>query len=92
MSKTIMINKILKHLKSSTITETRNIMQAASSLVGELVGAKKVEAKPRKEPWWKRRIERDIESLRKDLSLIDRWFSGKWKNKTESKMNELDKK
>ena len=92
MSKTTMINKILKHLKPSTITETRNIMQAASSLVGELVGAKKVEAKPRKEPWWKRRIERDIESLRKDLSLIDRWFSGKWKNKTESKMNELDKK
>ena len=51
-------------------------MQAASSLVGELVGAKKVEAKSKKEPWRKRRIERDIESLRKDLSLIDRWFSG----------------
>ena len=48
-----MINKILEHLKPSSITEIRNLMQAASSLVGELLDAKKVEVKPKKEPWWK---------------------------------------
>ena len=24
--------------------------------------------------------------------MIDSWFTGKWKNKTEAKMNHLDKK
>ena len=40
-----------------TITDTRNLLQAASALVGELVGAKKVEPKEKKAPFWKRRID-----------------------------------
>ena len=91
-SKTALLNKVLMHYQPSSITATRDLLQAASSLVGELVGAKKIEPKPKKEPWWKRRIERDIECLRKDLSIIESWFTGKWKNKNELKMNILDKK
>ena len=34
----------------------------------------------KKEPFWKKRIEKDIAILRKDLSRIDDWFKGRWKN------------
>ena len=48
--------------------------------------------KPKQEPWWKRRIEKDIEFLRKDLSVIASWFSGKWKNRGKVKMDYLNRK
>ena len=65
MAKTTTVNKLLKYFSPQTITETRNLIQAARSLVVELLGAKKSTAKQKKEPWWKRRIEQDIVSLRK---------------------------
>ena len=92
MTKTTTVNKLLKYFSPQTITETRNLLQAASSLVGELLGAKKPTAKQKKEPWWKRRIEQDIVSLRKDLAVIESWFYGKWKNRSKSKMEFLNKK
>ena len=79
MAKTTAVNNLLKYFAPSNITKTRNLIQAASSLVGELLGAKKLTGKPKQEPWWKRRIEKDIDSLRKDLSVIESWFYGKWK-------------
>ena len=92
MAKTTTVNKLLKYFSPQTITETRNLLQAASSLVGELLGAKKPTAKQKKEPWWKRRIEQDIVSLRKDLAVIESWFYGRWKNRSKSKMEFLNKK
>ena len=79
MAKTTAVNNLLKYFAPSNITETRNLIQAASSLVGELLGAKKPTGKPKQEPWWKRRIEKDIDSLRKDLSVIESWFYGNGK-------------
>ena len=51
MAKTTTVNKLLKYFSSQTITETRNLVQAASSLVGELLGAKNPSAGQKKEPW-----------------------------------------
>ena len=53
MAKTTTVKKLLKYFSAQTITETRNLLHAASSLVGELLGAKKPTAKQKKEPWWK---------------------------------------
>ena len=47
-------------------------------IVGE-VGMKKSNAKKKKEPLYKRRILRDIRRLRKHLSRIEAWFTGRWK-------------
>ena len=92
MAKTTAVNRVLKQVTPSNITESRNLIQAASSLVGELLGAKKSTTKPKQEPWWKRRIEKDIEFLRKDMSVIESWFSGKWKNRSKVKMEYLNRK
>ena len=85
------MNNLLKYFAPSNITETRNLIQAASSLVGELLGAKKPTGKPKQEPWWKRRIEKDIDSSKRS-PVIESWFYGKWKNRSKTKMDSLNKK
>ena len=49
---------------------------------------KKLNGKKKNEPFWKRRILRDISKLRKNLSRIEAWFSGRWE-KDENKVKYL---
>ena len=66
----IKMNKVLEHVKVTGFTHRRNVRQVTMRIVGE-VGMKKLNAKKKKEPFWKRRILRDISRLRKDLSRIE---------------------
>ena len=52
----------IKYLKSKSITETNNLICAASVWMAERIGLKKEpqEYRSRNEPIWKRRIQRDI--------------------------------
>ena len=76
MAKTTTVKKFMKYFSPQTITETRNLVQAAGALGGKLLGAKKSTAKQKKGPWWKRHVEQDTVSLRKDLAVIESWFYG----------------
>ena len=83
----IKMNKVLEHVKITGFTRCRNVIQAAMRIVGEEVGMKKSNANKRKKPLWKRRILRDISRLRKDLSRIEAWFTGRWrKDKNKEKI------
>ena len=86
------MNKVLEHVKITGFTHCRNVIQAAMRIVGEEVGMKKSNAKKKKEPFWKRRILRDISRLRKDLSRIEAWFAGRWKNDKNKEKDLLDQK
>ena len=59
---------------------------------GEEVGMKKSNAKKKKEPFWKRRILRDIDRLRKDLSRVQAWFAARWKKDKNKEKDLLDQK
>ena len=61
-------------------------------MVCEKVGVKTNHPINKKELFWKRRIEKDIVILRKDLSRIDDWFKGRWKNGCTKFKCELKKK
>ena len=84
------MNKMSEHVKITGFTHCRNVIQVAMRIVGEEVGIKKSNAKKKKEPFWKRRILRDISRLRKDLSRIEAWFAGRWKNDKNKKKDLLD--
>ena len=71
---------------------TVEMIQAAMRIVGEKVGMEKLNAKKKNEPFWKKRILRDISKLRKDLSRIEAWFSGKWKKDKSKAKDLLDQK
>ena len=67
----IKMNKVLEHVKITGFTHCRNVRQVTIRIEGEEVGMKKLNAKKKKAPFWKRRILRDISRLRKDLSRIE---------------------
>ena len=73
----IKMNKVLEHVKITSFTHCRNDIQAAMRIVGEKVGMKKLNTKKKNEPFWKRRILRDISKLKKYLSRIEAWFAGR---------------
>ena len=67
-------------------------MQAASVLVCEQLRVKERKKREEKEPYWKRHIEGDVKRLRRDLSKIEAWFKGKWKNGRKGEKEKLDRK
>ena len=83
---------VLEHAKMTGFTRYRNVIQATMKIVGEEVAIKKSNAKKKKEPFWKRRILRDISRLRKNLSRIEAWFARKWKKDKNKEKNLLDQK
>ena len=58
------INDGIKYFKSKSITETNDLIKAASVWVAEQTGLKKRDCRVKNEPKWKRRIERDIKKVR----------------------------
>jgi hypothetical protein len=86
------VDTVLKHINTDNITEMRDLIFCAAIVVGERVGAKRRTKKKSETPWWKRRIEEDIKTLRKHLSKIESWWRGKWKNARESEQRLLERK
>ena len=51
------VNEVIKYLKSKSITETNNLIRAASVWVATQIGLNKAEHRKKNKPRWKRRIE-----------------------------------
>ena len=67
------VNKVLKYIETSNITETKRLLKAVSMLVAERIGIKKkITSKRNTELWWKRRIVNDIKQMQKDLAILER--------------------
>ena len=86
------VNKLLKCIPVRNLSELKCAARASALLVCEKVGVKIYHTIYKKEPFWKRRIEKDIAILRKDLSRIDDWIKGRWKNDIAKLKRELKKK
>ena len=79
------VNEALKYLESKSITETNNLIVAASVWVAEQLGLKKVEHRKKYEPFWKQRIEGDIRRLRQEVNVMERQLKEGWvEGKNES--------
>ena len=78
------VNKVLKYIRTSNITERNNLIKAASMVVAENMGMdvrkKNANRSDRKEPWWKRRIQESIKTILKDISVLDRKAKGELRN------------
>ena len=68
------INKMLKCIPVRSFSELKYLARTTALLVCEKVGVKTDYTIKKNESFWKRRIEKDIAILRKDLSRIDDWF------------------
>ena len=86
------INCILKHIRTEIITDTNTLIKAVIVYVGEKIGLKAYGSKNKKEsePWWKRRIKKSINKLRKQINILERHHRGEIKRK--EKCEELERK
>ena len=66
------ITEAIKYLKSKNITETNNLIRAASVWVSERIGLKKAEHRKQNASIWKCSIEENIQRLRQDISFLER--------------------
>ena len=66
------VNDVIKYFESKNITETNDLIKAASVLVAEQIGLKKRDYREKNGPRWKRRIEGDIKKLRQSINLLTR--------------------
>ena len=72
------VNKVLKHIMTNYVIETNDLINAV--YVSQRLGLKQREDRVSQEPFWKRRIQRDINELRKTVGKLDRYAKGHIKN------------
>ena len=71
-----LVNEIIDSVQTSIITEDNKLVKCAALVITQLLGIKEVKNKKKEEPLWKRRIESNVNALRKDFSLVKRWETG----------------
>ena len=86
------VNDAIKYFKSKNITETNDLIKAASLWVAEQIGLKKRDYREKNEPRWKRRIEGDIMKLRQDVNVLTRDLKVELGSKKKQKIKELYEK
>ena len=86
------INCILKHIRTENITDTNILIKAVIVYVGKKIGLKACGSKNKKEsePWWKRRIKKSINKVRKHINILERHQRGEIRRK--EKYEELERK
>ena len=62
------------------VTETNDLINAVAVYVSRRLGLKQRKDKVSQEPFWKRRIQRDINEMRKTVSKLDRYARGQIKD------------
>ena len=65
------VDKVLCKFKTHSITKTNELFYAGAVVVTNRLGVKISKAAERKEPMWKRRLQKKIKQMRKDLSQLE---------------------
>ena len=74
--------EVIDYVQTSNIVEDNQLVKCGLLVINQSLGTKKKKKKknPKKkkkeEPFRKRRIESNINELRKDFSLVERWETG----------------
>ena len=64
-------------MSTSDKTQTNDLIYAAATVLTENPGVKTATNENKKDPWWKRRLEGQIQQLRRDLSRLQQLKEGK---------------
>ena len=69
---TAKVNRVIELIETKNITQIIDLIKAAGVWVADQLGLKKYQDGKKKDPWWKRRIEKDMKQLRKDINILER--------------------
>ena len=86
------VNEIVGDIITKSITETNDLIYAASVYIAKRVGLRKAtnDKNTPKEPWWRRRIQQSINEIRKHISTLERKRKGE--RITEAKYADIERK
>ena len=62
--KTKLVDEVIDSLQTSNITEDNKLVKCVALVITQLLGIKEVKNEKKEEPFWKRRIESNINALR----------------------------
>ena len=65
------VNKAARKIVTNNISETNRLLRAVAWCTAEVLQLKE-RKKEKKEPWWKMRLQKNIDELRRDLSKLER--------------------
>ena len=86
------VNALTRHIETDDVTQTNKLAMAAALWPAKEAGVKKGKIGVKKGPWWKRRIERGITSLRSYINRLERERRGETGWKGEREIKELNAK
>ena len=77
------INCVLKHVRTENITDTNILIKAVIVYVGKKIDLKACGSKNKKEsePWWRRRIKKSVNKVRKHINISEHHQRGEVKRK-----------
>ena len=76
------VTAVLAKVVPKDISATSDLLYAGAAVVTEMVGMRKTVSCNRKEPWWKRRLEKQVRELNIDLGRVNTLIqNGKIKHK-----------
>ena len=84
------VNKVLKYIATDDVTGTNHLISAVAVYVSQRLGLKQRKDKVSQEPFWKRRVQRDINELQKTVGKLNRYVRGKIKD--DKKLEQIFKK
>ena len=71
--KSKLVDEVIDSVQTSNITEDNKLVKCGAFAITQLLGIKEIKNKKKEKPFWKRRIQSNINALRKDVSLTERW-------------------
>ena len=78
------VNNVLEYIMTVDVTETDNVINAVAVHVSQRLGLKQRKDEVSQEPFWKRRIQWDINESRKTVGKLDRYARGQIKDVKKS--------
>ena len=74
------VNKVLEYIMPVDVTDTNDLINAVAVYASQRKGLKQRKDEVSQEPFWKRRIQQDINELRKTAGKLDRYARGQIKD------------
>ena len=71
--KTKLVDEFIDSVEKSKITEDNKLVKWGALVITQFLRIKEIKNKEKEEPFWKKRIESKINTLRKNVSFIERW-------------------
>ena len=83
-----LVDEVIDCLQTSNVTEGKKLVKFGALVITQLLGIKEIKNKKKDKLFWRLRIGSNINALRKDVSLIEKWETGMLRK--ESQKTRLD--